>query len=582
MKETNIHDFVKGQIAAFEKPIQIIDGWDWSFKEHVKRSFLYKNSQFEEDNEDRANRPFKNIVQDILNVQYRTEGFDVKDIDLYVNEAENYFKSFLVKKFHENWALEHQIDTFIDEVVESYADYGGVLVKNVNDERPEVVNLSTIAFCNQHHILSRPFGILHLLSPDELKEKEEVRWGDENKGATISLDALITLTQKENDKNDGDLEIFEIHGSFPEHFLGGDSDKYSKQLHIIAYYKNDVGEDVGVTLLKVREPKEVFKYLGRHNVWNRALGRGGIEELFESQVWTNQSEIQIQEMLEHASKIFYKSTDPSFKTRNNLRGAEMAEVFTLQEGRDVAQLDTTPKSLALFNDALDRWEARARLLGGAGEALLGEAPTSGTPFKSLEAQIIEGKDLHRWRQGQIAVFMDEIYRDWVLPHITKEITKGKKFLAELSMEELQTVADSFTSKETFDFMKERILSGELIAPEEQQIFAQQARETFVKGGNKRFMEILKDELKDVPIKVKTSIAGKQKNLALLTDKVVNVVRQFIATPEIRQDREMVKLLNTILESSGLSPIMFGSSSAPTQAQGGGQTEPLKELAASAA
>ena len=64
---------------------------------------------------------------------------------------------------------------------------------------------------------------------------------------------------------------------------------------------------------------------------------------------------------------------------------------------------------------------------------------------------------------------------------------------------------------------------------------------------------------------------------MLTDKLVNVLRQYIATPQIRQDPEMAKLLNVILESSGLSPIMFGSSAAPPQPARAETLEPLKQL-----
>ena len=100
----------------------------------------------------------------------------------------------------------------------------------------------------------------------------------------------------------------------------------------------------------------------------------------------------------------------------------------------------------------------------------------------------------------------------------------------------------------------------------------------MKEGSKKFFEILKDEMKDVNLEVMTNIAGKQKNLALMTDKLVNVLRQFIATPQIRQDPEMVKLVNIILESSGLSPIQFNSTPAPapTLVQGGA-TAPLQDL-----
>ncbi len=79
----------------------------------------------------------------------------------------------------------------------------------------------------------------------------------------------------------------------------------------------------------------------------------------------------------------------------------------------------------------------------------------------------------------------------------------------------------------------------------------------------------------------TNIAGSQKNLALLTDKMVNVVRQYLASPQIRQDPEMAKLLNIILESSGLSPIMFGpapmAQQPMQQAQQPATSQPLQKF-----
>jgi len=87
-----IYDFIEEQEKAYEKPITLEDGWDWSMKEHLRRSFLYLNSQFEQKNEDRDLRPNKNIVLPIMNVHYRTEGFDVKDIELFVDNPDEYFK----------------------------------------------------------------------------------------------------------------------------------------------------------------------------------------------------------------------------------------------------------------------------------------------------------------------------------------------------------------------------------------------------------------------------------------------------------------------------------------------------------
>jgi len=567
-----IYDFITEQETAYSKPIELIEGWKWNMKDHIRRSFLYKNSQFEEHNEDRDLRPFKNIVRPIVNTEYRTEGFDVKDIELYVDDPDNYYKSFLVRKFHDKWAVENEIDTFIDEVVESYVDYGGALVKDVDDKRPEVIDLGSLAFCSQVDILAHPFAIKHEMSPSQLRDMK--KWGKDENGATIDIESFIALTKDEPKR-----KIYELHGEVPERWLnGGESKEDTLQVQIVAFYRKSDGVEEGVTLFKRERPKLPFKFLKRDPIYGRALGFGGIEELFEPQVWTSWSESKITEMLDQASKTLYKSTDHTFKTRNNLSKVEMGEVLTLTEGKDITQLDTTPRNTPVFNDAVVRWEEHAGKVGHVSEGLLGQPPTSGTPFKSLEAQIVEGKGMHHYRQGKIAVFVDEVYRDWVLPHLVKELVKEQKFLTELSADEMMELSETIMNNEANRRIKEQILNGELPDMEQMETTKEATKAGFLTSP-KKFVKILEGEMKDLAFGISTNIAGKQKNLALLTDKIVNVLRQFIATPEIRQDPQMVKLLNTILESSGMSPMIFGPGKAlpAQQQQGGGSTEPLKTL-----
>jgi hypothetical protein len=579
MNVKNIFDFVEESEKEYEKPIQLTDGWDWNMKDHLRRSFLYLNSQFEDKNEDRTLRPNKNIILPILNVQYRTEGFDVKDIEIYVDNADEYYKSLLIKKYHQKWALSNNIDTFIDEMVESYCTYGGVLVRNTNESRPEVIDLKNLAFCNQTDILNYPFAIRHKYSQSQLR-KANKKWGNPEYGATIKIEELITLSKKDNDK---EIEIFEVHGLMPTEWLG-DNDNYNEeesidvnQVQIVSFYKKEDGQKQGVILFRYREPELPFKFLSRDNIEGRALGRGGVEELFESQIWTNWNEIKITEMLNSAAKTLHFSDDPTFKSRNNLSNLENNEVLSVQEGRRIQQIDTYPRNLQVFNDSLERWNAQAQTVGSASEALLGETPNSGTPFKLYEAQQIEGKGMHKYRQGKLAVFMDEIYRDWIIPHLSREIVKEHNFMAELSIDEMEVVVDKIVTKKANEFKKKMILSLQDVDDEMVDIYNETVKQEAIKNGTKWFFKILKDEMKDIELSVMTNIAGKQKNLALLTDKVVNVLRQYIATPQIRQDPEMNKLLNIILESSGLSPIMFGPTpTQPMKPQQGG-TQPLQAV-----
>src|SRR3990167_1459971 len=584
MLARDIYDFTRQEETGFNTPVEIEDGWSWNFPDHVRLSVLYKNSQFELKNDNRDKRPFKNVIRPILNLQYRTEGFDVKDIELYVNSSEDYYKSFLVKKFHEKWALENELDTFIDEVVESYVDFGGVLVKNIKGVRPEVVALQSLAFCDQTDLLNGPFAIKHYLSPHQVLEMYKSGWGEESNGATIDLKTLVTLSdyqkrqhkEKTNQTPGRYIEVYEIHGQFPGSWLKGESDDYIPQVHVVSFYKDQNNLDQGVTLFKSKEPKENFKFLKRDPVYGRALGFGGIEELFESQVWTNFSEIQMTEMLELAGKVLFKTTDPTFKNRNKITNLKTGTILDLQEGRDIEQLDTQPRNLVMFQNAVLRWEEHAKQMGAASEAILGESPSAGTPFKLQELIVNQAEGVHEYRKGKLAVFMDEIYRDWILPYIEREIKSDQKFLATLDLEEMQYVVDSVMKKEANDFIKEKILNGELVDMEEVELVKQTARENFMKD-NRKFTEIFKKDFKDVPLDVKTNIAGKQKNLSKLTDKVVNVFRQLIAAPQILDDPRMAKIFNSILESSGLSPVDFGAIGPRVPTEPAGTTEPLKQL-----
>ena len=97
----DIFSFIKQEEANFQLPVQISLGYEWSMAKHLKLSTLYPLSQYDTGNSD--DKPFAQIMLPILNLQHRAEGFDVKEIILYVNSRKNYYKSFIVKKYHEKY-----------------------------------------------------------------------------------------------------------------------------------------------------------------------------------------------------------------------------------------------------------------------------------------------------------------------------------------------------------------------------------------------------------------------------------------------------------------------------------------------
>lgn len=567
----DIFSYIQAQENEYNNTsgIPLAGKWSWSMKDHLETSFLYIHSQLKTGKNDF--KPVKNIIRPILNLQHRTEDIEVKDVAIYVNDPNKYHLSFLVKKYHDEvFVVENDIDTFFDELNVSRIDYGAGLCKQLNKPAPEVVPLQTIAFCDQTDMLSGPIGLKHYYSPDQLKDMEKVGWGNPKNGATLSVDELIMLSREEkkdpnNDKGESTktpgryIEVYEVHGNLPAQFAdkGASSTAYETRIYIVAFYTpKDSMEKQGVILYTAKEEESPFMVIKRDPVHGRALGFGGAEELFEAQVWTTYDMIRKQDMLDAASKTILITTDPAIAAKNKVRDMDNLDFIEAGVGTDTRQLDTFPRNMQLFNQSLNEWEQHAQQMGAATEAVMGESPTAGTPFKLQQQVIAQGLGLHEYRRGQFAKFIETVYNEWIIPHIEKKITQGATFLSELSLEEMQYVVDALVTNMANQKVIEMVIAGEEVTPAIVDTFKELVRSEFKKKGNKHFIEILKGEFKGNKLKVKVSVKGKSKDLSAKTDGLVNVFRQIIANPAVLQIPAIARIFNDIIESSGLDPVDF--------------------------
>lgn len=566
----DIFGYIKEQESSYKMPITINDKWDWSMVDHIRTTELYTNSQS-------LNKtdftPIKNITRPILNLQHRTEDIELKDVNIYVDDDSKYHLSFLVKKYHDDvFVQKYDLDTFFDELNVSRIDFGAGLSKQLNSPCPQVVPLQSIAFCDQTDILSGPIGIRHYYSPDQLLDMRSVGWGDKKNGATVSLEELILLAREEKKEENGTtlkktpgkyIEIYEIHGTLPKSFadINDTSGEYESRMFIVGFYqKKGANDKSGVILFTAPEKKSPFKLIKRDPVYGRALGFGGAEELFESQVWVNYDMIRMQDMLDAASKTILWTDDPAIASRNKVSDMENMEIVEGAPNTSLRQVDTFPRNLQLFEKSVAEWEAHAQQMGAANDSIMGQSPTAGTPFKLQELVTNESRGLHEYRRQQYAKHIEKIYKEDIIPHIKKQITKGAKFISELTLDELRFVSDRVVTNLANKKVVNMVLAGETPTQEQIDLFKEITREEFKKGGNKRFIEILKGEFDGVELGVKVDVAGKSKNLAQMTDKIVNIFRFVFSNPQgfaaTMQIPGMASSFNQILEYSGLSPVDF--------------------------
>ncbi len=574
-----VHEYIKAEENRYQiMPVPIVEGYMWLMFEHVRLTTLYLNSQYRTGTED--NKPFRNIILPKVNLEHRAVQFDLNDIQFYINSEDEDYKSFLVRKWHERWALQNDLSDFLDKLSETYTDYGGVLVKNTQDAL-EVVPFQRLAFVDQTDMMSGPICEKHEYSPDQLKEMESKGWGNEANGATGSIDELIALSREEktNTQTQGGssvtiqpkaktpgryIEVYELHGMLPETFLDpeGDENKFIRQMHIVTFYNSkDNPEKQGITLFAGKEKESLYKAFKRDEIYGRALGRGAVEELFEPQVWVNYAEIAKTAMLDQASKVIYQTADQSFKARNNTAELENGDVLTYTEGKPLAPLNTSAPNVQAFESAIQTWDDQAQQIAATTDLMAGDTEGAANMPAQLGIPLIqEGHSLHEYRKKKLGeTFLTQIYRDWVIPKMVKAVSQGAEFMSELSLDEMGEVVDQVVNNRFNESIIKKVLAGEIVYPEQAQAMQDAYRQQFYKT-NRKFIKILEGELKDLPIEMQVSFT-KNNPGAIMAGKLSQIFTQvtqvLIANPNFFvQQPQMAKLFNELLESYGLSELNF--------------------------
>ena len=565
MEEQDVYSYIQSEQNNWKiTRVPLTRSKDWNMSEHIERCLAVSNGYFFEGKND-GNRPYDDIVTPVIDVAFRLEGFNVKDIVPYVNGIHEAYKSFFVKKFDPQWARKNQLDTLIDEVVESSIIFDLVLIKDVNNVRPEVVSLQDIAFCDQTDILSGPICIRHNYSIPDLLEYNG-KWNGDKIDEVITMakaSKKVALANNQEVKTPGKyIECFELHGSFPESWLkeDGDPNKYVDQMHIVNYYTTQEGNKKGITLYKGKSKKiaDRFKALKIDQVRSkgRACGRSIVERLFEPQVWNNYSAIKIKKMLDAAVNLL--QTDSEEYGNKKINKLPENTIIKHEAGRPITRVDMGIQNLAAHENMQAKAQNSARLLGSASEASLGQNPTAGTPFALQNLIVQQGEGIHEYRGGKIATFFsDVLYPDLILPYLVTDMNKGQKFSEELSVDEMKEIADKIAINESNQRIKKLILSGNYVTKEQQDAMMTVLRESFKKSGSRQFFEIFKDEMKDIPLKVFINIKGKQRDMVKNADTLTKIIQFTIANAQAVQSIPGVaKAVNELLEESGMSAIDF--------------------------
>lgn len=495
----------------------------------------YWNSQFAKNPYDAKGfrKPFLNVVRVPTFVSAKATDLDTKNIRIYANEGHDFHKAYIFNKELDFYFREIGFDKLLNEITYNRPKYGHIVLKKVK-EKIHIVPISSLYTNVNAKTLGKNVIERHEYSFDELDEYE----GWENKQKVKDL----------YQENGREMAIcWEISGKV-------DDDSYDWR--IVA------GAEYGMPIyLASGNVGNMYKELKWEDVPNRHLGRGTVEEQFESQIAVNENEYLFRLGLQWTSKQLFQSKDVQ-TARNLLTEAYNGDV--LPANQPIEKIAMEERNLGAFNYSDGKWLRQSQSLSFSQDVIRGDRPPAGTTATQsvLQAQQLGGYyDLKREDAG---IFLKEVIEDWILPDFKKKNRKShtvhimRLLGADTGAEQFfNAILNSEVNKKVIDFMSR----GKILNSQELMLLKGLTADSL------RHKDIeIPDDFYDFEYSVKVVVTGEQIDMAQRAVALQTAFQVIGSNPTVLQDPTVRKLYFKLLDASGLNPVEIFDEEQPSALQ----------------
>lgn len=554
MEKHKIFSYIDKIEDSYQESVEIVDGLMFDHKRTLRTIEYYSNSEYLSGNKDGLGRekPFYNIGNYRVTVAKTSTDLDVKDIRFEPDSLKFSTQTMLINKELYKYLKESNFSLTLNEMGVTRPKYGGVLVKKYQDSKELKINV-----VDWKNVVVDPVDILggtiietHWMLPSEIAEKSDV-WDD--------TEEVLKAHAKHNKNKPCRVEVKEVTGEFPYSFDPDeeDSDANDMKFKSMCFYIACINSKKYLLYKEeVKSIKDKYRYLAWERIPGRGLGRGVVEDGFEAQVWTNDTMIAYKNVMDISGKVII-STDSQKISGNAITGIDNGHIFQMEPNRTIQSLNLAPSSMPQFEQMINLWNIQYDRASSTFDANTGEQPPSGTPYSQTALLNQVANSPFEYRREEWGIFLNEILNDWMLPFIKKRLTKAHDLVADYDDEELDLIDEDIAVWQTNNVIKESLLAGNLVTPEEQAEGIMMVKESLRKTGKKREVKIPAGYL-DVEGNITANITGELKNKSAMLQSLDSVFKTVISTYNPNtgqyaalQDPVLSKIFGQIVEMAGI-------------------------------
>lgn len=598
----SIHAYVRKAIDSYEKDRpEIVDGLDFNMFDILKEVEYMANNRYTKGEKDENDnyKPFYNITTRLLNNQKSAEDIDRKDMVISTDNPNYYGRAFLLNKYNQTWMRKAKFSRVLNDFTETRGKYGGVLLKKTegnNEMFIDVVDWHNV-IVDQIDISSGSIIENKYYTPAELiKEAQHRGWDMEEVKTAIELyteedqdDVLRSgQTTQKREAISGYVLVREVYGVLPETYLdeNGDEFNFITQLHVVAGSEvvDDEGHEKGTILFSDEIDESPYKYLPyrKRSVKGSELGVGIVEEARHAQIWTNYGVMAEKNALDYGSKTVMQTSSKKYKGKNVLTDFRNGAILEHEEGKPFTKVDLTPSGIGQLQNFMVQWEQQINKALNVSDISTGQDTPSNMPYRLGAILDQNAQSVYNQRREEAGDFLNEVYKDWVIPHLINQIKKEETMVAELTTDEMIQIDNDYAAFIANRQIISNILDGkydglspairlDVIGAEREAITAQ-AIKKLRRGKNRREFSWPKGYWdKNVVFQLDVQISNEQKQKQAFLETRSNILTQYLQFKDIiKTDQAARKIFESLVEAAGMSSVDFDMSppeevAVPTQA-----------------
>lgn len=545
--------YIDDIIESYNEPIEIVSGLLRNPKEIIRTIEFYTNDKYLSGNTDALGRekPFFQICNFRVTVAKTATDIDLKDLRYEPDSLKDAVPAMIIN--HEMYKTLKEMDfsETLNDMGKTRPKYGGLLLK-----KAEYNGELEIDVCEWTNVDFNPSdvagGIIiekHLLQPSELSEKVEAGW--------MNVNEFMKAHAKANRNKPKALEVKEVTGEFDYTFDPDIEDSEGNEMKFkkMCFYIGIVNKKKFLLYKEDLSPEEdKYKYLPWEKV-KLGLGRGIVEEGFESQWATNDSILSIKNAMELSGKVIL-STDSQKISGNALTGIDNGHIFQIEPGRSLTSVNLSPTAMPEYHNIIELWKQQYDNSVSVHDANTGEAPTAGTPYSQTALLNQVANSPFEYQREVWGIFLNEVLNDWILPFVKKRILKPHYLVSEFTDEELAIIDEDIKNINALEYAKKELLDNNIFTQEGVDNVTNNVTDSLAKQKNKREIKIPKGYL-DIEGRMTANITGELKNKQAVLASLAQIGKDISATynPQTgqfgaMQDPFLRKLYGSIINLAG--------------------------------